>query len=279
MIDIEEEKVIGLRGGCEEAREDVVVHGVEARVSHQRSAKRDGSRCDPIDDAFDVLDDVEVRDTARTEYRFARVAKTETTDENIEICSAVELDGADCESALGVGDGAAHEELMLEGQLENVGNRERTLPEDEHTDRRVRVFDDFEFPHASVYYVECSMDTETRQKICQLVAGILISDDILEEKEEKFIDRLIHTFGVGESGRDVLFPLVDHDEAATQLKALPAEAQEEAMKLLIAAACIDGQVAPEEREYLKTMAGALGIANGILEKRIAHQLGDPSFTL
>ena len=33
------------------------------------------------------------------------------------------------------------------------------------------------------------MDTETRQKICQLVAGIIISDDILDETEEKFIDR------------------------------------------------------------------------------------------
>jgi tellurite resistance protein len=64
-----------------------------------------------------------------------------------------------------------------------------------------------------------------------------------------------------------------------QIKALPAEAQEEAMKLLIAAACIDGQIAPEEREYLKTMGGALGIPEGILTKRLAHQLGDATFTL
>ena len=35
------------------------------------------------------------------------------------------------------------------------------------------------------------MDQTTRQKICQLVAGIVITDDVLDEKEEAFVDRMI----------------------------------------------------------------------------------------
>jgi len=116
------------------------------------------------------------------------------------------------------------------------------------------------------------MDIEIRQKICQLVAGIIISDDILDDHEEKFVDRLIQSFGVGESGRDVIFPLVDRDEAAEQIKTLPKEAQDEAMKLLIEAACVDGQIAPEERDYLKAIAEALEISDATLAKRVADQL-------
>jgi uncharacterized tellurite resistance protein B-like protein len=117
------------------------------------------------------------------------------------------------------------------------------------------------------------MDLGTRQKICQLVAGIIIADDILDEKEEAFVDRLIKSFGVGESGRDVIFPLVDHNEAAEQIKDLPQEAQDAALALLIEAACVDGQIAPEEREYLIAIATAIDIPEAMLAKRVAEQLG------
>jgi len=122
------------------------------------------------------------------------------------------------------------------------------------------------------------MDLETRQKICQLVAGIIIADDILDDKEEEFIDRLIKRFEVGDSGRDVVFPLVDRQEAAAQIKQLPGEAQEEAVRLLIEAACVDGQIAPEERDYLRAIANALGISEAALAKRVAAQLGAASPT-
>jgi uncharacterized tellurite resistance protein B-like protein len=117
------------------------------------------------------------------------------------------------------------------------------------------------------------MELGDRQKICQLVAGIIIADDILDAQEEAFVDRLIASFGVGESGRDVIFPLVDRDEAAAQIKELPQDAQSEALRLLIEAACIDGQIAPEEREYLKSIATALEIPDATLAKRVADQLG------
>src|SRR6476620_1645905 len=102
------------------------------------------------------------------------------------------------------------------------------------------------------------MDLETRQKLCQLVAGIIIADDILDEREEKFLDRLIASFEI-EGGRDAVFPLVDRDEAAAQIKQLPKDAQDEGMRLLIEAACLDDQIAPEEREYLLAVAKTLEI--------------------
>jgi uncharacterized tellurite resistance protein B-like protein len=117
------------------------------------------------------------------------------------------------------------------------------------------------------------MDIGTRQKICQLVAGIIIADDILDEKEEAFVDRLIKSFGVGESGRDVIFPLVDRNEAAEQIKELPKDAQDAALALLIEAACVDAQIAPEEREYLLAIARALDIPDTEVAKRVAEQLG------
>jgi uncharacterized tellurite resistance protein B-like protein len=115
------------------------------------------------------------------------------------------------------------------------------------------------------------LDLETRQKICQLVAGLIISDDILDAKEEAFIDRLIESFGI-EGGRDVVFPLVDDEEAATQLKELPRGAQDQAFELLLEAACVDGQIVPEERTYLGTLAGALGITDADLDARLAKRL-------
>ncbi len=123
------------------------------------------------------------------------------------------------------------------------------------------------------------MEYGTRQKICQLVAGIIIADDILDEKEEAFVDRLIKSFGIGDTGRDVIFPLVDRNEAAVQIKRLPQDAQDVALALMIDAACVDAQIAPEEREYLIAIASALGIPETELAKRVAERLGAASKNL
>lgn len=117
------------------------------------------------------------------------------------------------------------------------------------------------------------MDLETRQKICQLVAGIVIADDLLDPQEEAFLDRLIERFGGGEVSRDVVFPLVDKNEAVEQIKKLPKAAQDEALRLLIEAACVDGQIAPEERAYLRAIGAALEVPDEVLAKRVAAQLG------
>jgi uncharacterized tellurite resistance protein B-like protein len=117
-----------------------------------------------------------------------------------------------------------------------------------------------------------NMDQVTRQKICQLVAGIVITDDVLDEKEEAFVDRMIAKFGLSDTNREVIFPLVDGAEAAKEMRGLPAEAQQEAFQLLIEAASADGEIVPEEREYLSAVAEAIGIAQDEVERRLQAQL-------
>jgi uncharacterized tellurite resistance protein B-like protein len=121
------------------------------------------------------------------------------------------------------------------------------------------------------------MDIDTRQKVCQLVAGIVIADDILDDQEEAFLDRLLQSFGV-DGGRDAVFPLVDREQAAAQMKALPKDAQDEAMKLLIDAACVDGKIEPEERDYLRAVGGAIGVPDSALAQRIGEKLGQSTFS-
>ncbi|MGE0546097.1 MAG: hypothetical protein AB7O24_00245 [Kofleriaceae bacterium] len=116
------------------------------------------------------------------------------------------------------------------------------------------------------------MDDATRKKVCQLVAGIIIADDILDAKEEAFVDRVIKSFGIDDPSREVIFPLVDHKEAADQIKELPKPAQDEAFRLLIEAACVDGEIVAEEREYLRSISAALAISERDLEARIERQL-------
>src|SRR5689334_8007567 len=111
------------------------------------------------------------------------------------------------------------------------------------------------------------MDEATRKKICQLVAGIIIADDILDDKEAAFIDRVIQSFDIDDPSRAVIFPLVDHNEAAEQIKELPRQAQEQALSLLIEAACADGQIVAEERDYLRAIASALAVSEQELERR------------
>ena len=113
----------------------------------------------------------------------------------------------------------------------------------------------------------------TRQKICQLVAGIVITDDVLDEKEEAFVDRMIAKFGLSDTNREVIFPLVDGEEAAKEMAGLPKDAQEEAFRLLIEAACADGEIVPEERSYLAAVAEAIGISAEDVDQRLKTQLG------
>ncbi|HEV8245631.1 MAG TPA: TerB family tellurite resistance protein [Polyangiaceae bacterium] len=116
------------------------------------------------------------------------------------------------------------------------------------------------------------MDQATRQKICQLVAGIVITDDVLDEKEEAFVDRMIASFGLSDTNRDVIFPLVDGAEAAAEMKQMSKEAQDEAFQLLLEAAAADGEIVPEERVYLTTVAQAIGISEEEVERRLAEEL-------
>lgn len=116
------------------------------------------------------------------------------------------------------------------------------------------------------------MDEALRKKICRLIAGIVVADDDLDDKEEAFLDRMMVKFGIPPAQREELFPIVDKDEAVTEIKSLPKDVQEEAFARLVDAACADGQVVPEERAYLDAVGGAIGIDSSKVEERIVDAL-------
>jgi uncharacterized tellurite resistance protein B-like protein len=119
------------------------------------------------------------------------------------------------------------------------------------------------------------MDQNLARRVCQLVAGIVVTDEDLDPEEEAFVGRMLTRFGIDESEREVIFPLVDGDEAADAVRGLPAEVQQEAFSLLVGAAAADGKVVAEEREYLNKVADVLGIGKEELEERLAEHLGKP----
>ena len=116
------------------------------------------------------------------------------------------------------------------------------------------------------------MDKELRQKICRLIAGIVVSDDDLEPAEEAFLDRMLAKFEIPLSERDTIFPIVDREEAAEAIRGLPKDLQKTVLSLLIDAAAADGTVAPEERTYLKVVADEMGVEAGEIDSELARRL-------
>ena len=112
------------------------------------------------------------------------------------------------------------------------------------------------------------MDESQRRRVCQLVAGMVISDDVLEPQEEAFLDRVIEQFGLADLGRDAIFPLVSHDEAAAAARELGPELGEEAFALLLDAAKADNEVNKDELEYLRVVAEALGVSEEDTKKQL-----------
>jgi len=116
------------------------------------------------------------------------------------------------------------------------------------------------------------VDKELRQKICRLIAGIVVSDDDLEPAEEAFLDRMLARFEIPPSERDTIFPIVDRDEAAEAIRGFPKDLQKTVLSLLVEAAVADGTVAPEERSYLKVVADEMGVDLSEVDTQIQAQL-------
>jgi uncharacterized tellurite resistance protein B-like protein len=116
------------------------------------------------------------------------------------------------------------------------------------------------------------MDIDLRRQMCRLVAGLVVSDDDLDEKEDALINRLLARFGIPPEERDSIFPIVDRSEAAAAIRELPIEAQREAFDLLVEAAVADGKVVAEEKAYLATVAAVLDISDDDVQARIKAAL-------
>lgn len=120
------------------------------------------------------------------------------------------------------------------------------------------------------------MDQATSRQICRLIAGVVVSDEDLDPKEEAFVDRMLERFGIPASERAVVFPIVDSDEAAGAIRALPQSVRMEAFGLLIEAAAADGAIAPEELTYLEKVADALEVSRDELADRLSEALSKAS---
>lgn len=116
------------------------------------------------------------------------------------------------------------------------------------------------------------MTPDERRKVAQLVAGIVVTDDVLDPAEERFVDKMLDNFGIPDDQRAVIFPILDGDEAAESLQRMSGPVQAEVIELLIGAAAADGDIVPEERAYLAAVAKAAGVSDEQMEQRLAAAL-------
>jgi 2-hydroxychromene-2-carboxylate isomerase len=114
------------------------------------------------------------------------------------------------------------------------------------------------------------VDAELSHTVCRLVAGLVVSDDDFAPEEEDFIERMLERFGVPD--RAMIFPILDKNDAAESVRALPREVQEEALRTLIDAAIADGKVVDEERGYLRAVGEAMGLDGAAMDARIEAAL-------
>lgn len=116
------------------------------------------------------------------------------------------------------------------------------------------------------------MDEHHRRLLCRLVAGIVVTDNDLDPKESEFIDRMLLAFGIPVEERDVIFPIVATSEAVESIQQLPVESHAQALALLVEAATADGKIVPDELEYLRAVARAMGVDMRDLGRLVAKYL-------
>ncbi len=117
-------------------------------------------------------------------------------------------------------------------------------------------------------YPRTNMTPDQRRKIAQLVAGIVVSDDVLEPSEERFVDKMLEEFSIPDAERGTIFPILDGEEAAEALARMEPELHDEVMELLIQAAAADGEIVPEEEDYLRAVAVVAGLDEDELHERL-----------
>ena len=116
------------------------------------------------------------------------------------------------------------------------------------------------------------MDADEREKVVGLIEAVIAADGIVSDEEREFLRRVVERFGFTQ--RDHADPIAASapGAATATLRALAPDVQARVMALLVEAAVVDGQVAPEERALLLASAASLGIEAQALEERIARRL-------
>lgn len=116
------------------------------------------------------------------------------------------------------------------------------------------------------------MDIEERLKVIALIEGVIAADGTVSDDEREFLRKVIARFGIAERELSDRVAASAPGLATTTLRSLAPDVQLRVMALLVEAAVVDGQVAPEERALLLAAAAALGIEAQALEERIARRL-------
>lgn len=104
------------------------------------------------------------------------------------------------------------------------------------------------------------------------MAGIVVSDDVLDPAEERFVDKMLEEFSIPDSDRGAIFPILDGEEAAESLARMSPDVREEVMELLIQAAAADGEIVPEEEAYLGSVAKVAGVGEDELRERLKNAI-------
>lgn len=118
-----------------------------------------------------------------------------------------------------------------------------------------------------------------RRRVCELVAGIIATDQELHPAELRFMLRTFERFGIATGADDeALCPAVSCAAAARAMAQLPEAMRRETMELLIESAVVDGKVVPAERTLLEAVANAAGLPLDDIDDRLTDALlaVDPS---
>lgn len=117
------------------------------------------------------------------------------------------------------------------------------------------------------------MDEETRRSLCRVIAGIVIADERVDRREERFLNRLLKKFGLDVEAKECLYPIMDAKGAAEELRGMNWAVQEEALKLLVEAAVVDREYCKEERAYLHAVAEVIGVSIDEIDGLVDRFLG------
>jgi uncharacterized tellurite resistance protein B-like protein len=116
------------------------------------------------------------------------------------------------------------------------------------------------------------MNVEERAKVCDLIEATIAADGVVADEEREFLRRVVERFGLTEADRTNRTAASDLGRSTTTLRGMAPDVQTRVMALLVEAAIVDGEVAPEERALLLASAATLGIEASALEERIARRL-------
>jgi uncharacterized tellurite resistance protein B-like protein len=115
------------------------------------------------------------------------------------------------------------------------------------------------------------VDPAERRVVCELVAGVLLADDVLADAEQHFLKRVFVRCGLPEDEWGAVQPK-PVGEASAALRDLPKDLQARVAALLVEAAVADGVIDPRERVYLLVVSAAMGIDAVAMEQRLAQRL-------